>query len=258
MEFRKIFDDSFWKNGPKPGCLYNFPATSEHTQHDPIKHTLSPMVTGTSVLGLKFDDGIIIAADTLGSYGSLARYRTVSRLMKVNDTTVMGAGGDYADFQFIKSIIEQRVIEDECLADGFSYTPKSLYNWLTRVMYNRRSKFNPLWNTIVVGGVQDGQPFLGYVDKIGTAYEAPSVASGYGAYIAQPLLRGALEQKPVMTEAEAKTVIEYCMKVLYYRDARAWNKYEIAVVRKDKQAEISNPIELKGEWSIAHSVRGYE
>lgn len=27
--------------------------------------------------------------------------------------------------------------------------------------------------------------FLGYVDKIGTAYEAPSVASGYGAYIAQ-------------------------------------------------------------------------
>ena len=67
------------------------------------------MVTGTSVLGLKFDDGIIIAADTLGSYGSLARYRTVSRLMKVNNTTVMGAGGDYADFQFIKSIIEQRV-----------------------------------------------------------------------------------------------------------------------------------------------------
>ena len=27
--------------------------------------------------------------------------------------------------------------------------------------------------------------FLGYVDKIGVAYEAPSVASGYGAYIAQ-------------------------------------------------------------------------
>ena len=27
--------------------------------------------------------------------------------------------------------------------------------------------------------------FLGYIDKIGVAYEAPSVASGYGAYIAQ-------------------------------------------------------------------------
>lgn len=67
------------------------------------------MVTGTSVLGLKFDGGIIIAADTLGSYGSMARYRTVSRIYRVNDSTVIGVGGDYADFQFIKSIIEQKV-----------------------------------------------------------------------------------------------------------------------------------------------------
>ena len=27
--------------------------------------------------------------------------------------------------------------------------------------------------------------YLGYVDKIGTAYESDSIASGYGAYIAQ-------------------------------------------------------------------------
>ena len=67
------------------------------------------MVTGTSVLGLKFDGGIMIATDTLGSYGSLARYRNCSRVIKVNDTTVLGAGGDYADFQFIKNTIEQRV-----------------------------------------------------------------------------------------------------------------------------------------------------
>ncbi len=67
------------------------------------------MVTGTSVLGVKFDGGVIIAADTLGSYGSLARFRNCNRVLKVNDSTVMGAGGDFADFQFLKSIIEQRV-----------------------------------------------------------------------------------------------------------------------------------------------------
>ena len=27
--------------------------------------------------------------------------------------------------------------------------------------------------------------FLGYVDRLGIAYEAPSIATGYGAYIAQ-------------------------------------------------------------------------
>lgn len=67
------------------------------------------MVTGTSVLGLKFEGGVMIAADTLGSYGSLARFRNLSRIMKVNDSTVLGASGDYADFQYLKQVLEQMV-----------------------------------------------------------------------------------------------------------------------------------------------------
>lgn len=47
------------------------------------------MVTGTSVLGVKFSGGVIIAADMLGSYGSLARFRNISRLMKVKQSAVL-------------------------------------------------------------------------------------------------------------------------------------------------------------------------
>lgn len=77
--------------------------------HFPSLNFRNPMVTGTSVLGVKFTGGVIIAADMLGSYGSLARFRKISRLMKVNDTTVLGASGDYADYQYMKQIIEQMV-----------------------------------------------------------------------------------------------------------------------------------------------------
>jgi len=226
-------------------------------QDNPKKYTTSPMVTGTSVLGIKFSDGIVIAADTLGSYGSLARYRSLSRILKVNDTTVMGTGGDFADLQFMKSVIEQKVIDEECLEDGFSYSPRSIYSWLTRVMYNRRTKMNPLWNTVIIGGLQDGKPFLGYVDKLGVAYEAPSVASGYGAYIAQPLLRDALDKTPAMSEAEARDVIAHCLSVLFYRDARSWNEYELAVVTKDG-ASVEGPLTCKTNWNLALNVCGYE
>lgn len=67
------------------------------------------MVTGTSVLGVKFEGGIVIAADMMGSYGSLARFRSISRLLRVNDSTVLGASGDYADFQYLTQIINQMV-----------------------------------------------------------------------------------------------------------------------------------------------------
>jgi len=49
-------------------------------------------------------------------------------------------------------------LEEECLDDGFSLKPKALHCWLTRVMYNHRSKLHPLWNNFVVGGLQDGEP----------------------------------------------------------------------------------------------------
>ena len=45
-----------------------------------------------------------------GSYGSLARFRSLSRLRKITDTTVMAAAGDYADFQHLDREFESIVL----------------------------------------------------------------------------------------------------------------------------------------------------
>lgn len=251
-----FINQPLWQNGPVPGSFHDFPGQAT-APVCPTKHTLYPMVTGTSVLGVKFNGGVMLAADRLGSYGSMARYRNCDRVFKVNNEVVMAAGGDYADYQFIKNIIEQNVMEEECRDEGFRFTPRALFSWMTRVLYNRRSKFNPLWNTVVVGGLQDGEPFLGYVDKIGTAYQAPTVASGFGAYIAQPMMRDATEKNANMTEAEAKVLLERCLKVLFYRDARSWNSYDIAIVTKDG-ARVEGPLSAQTDWAIANMIKGYE
>nr|CAB3265224.1 proteasome subunit beta type-4-like [Phallusia mammillata] len=225
---------------------------------DERKRTQAPSVTGTSVLGLKFEGGVMLAADTLGSYGSMARFRNVSRIMKVNDCTVLSAAGDYADYQFIKAELEQMVIDDEVLNDGFYMSPAAVHSWVTRYLYFRRSKFNPLWNTVIVAGFDDGKAFLGSVDKIGIAFEAPSVACGFGAYLGQPLLRKALEDNNnTLTAEKAKSILEDCLKVLYYRDARSYNRYEIAIVTKDGVV-IEKPKSSPTNWEIAHLVKGFE
>ena len=61
----------------------------------------TPYVTGTSVLGLTFAGGVLLAADTLGSYGSTKRYKSFERLLKVNDAVIVAAGGELSDFQYI-------------------------------------------------------------------------------------------------------------------------------------------------------------
>ena len=42
---------------------------------------------------------------------------------------------------------------------------------------------------MLVGGMQDGRPFLGVVDHLGTAYQDDLVATGMGADIAIPIMR---------------------------------------------------------------------
>nr|XP_005613761.1 proteasome subunit beta type-4-like [Equus caballus]XP_008513237.1 PREDICTED: proteasome subunit beta type-4 [Equus przewalskii] len=72
----------------------------------------------------------------------------------------------------------------------------------------------PLSNAMVIAGYADGESFLGYVDMLGVAYEAPSLATGYGAYLAQPLLREILEKQPVLSQTEAPSGTLHASAVL--------------------------------------------
>lgn len=67
--------------------------------------------------------------------------------------------------------------------------------------------------------------FLGYVDLLGTTFQASTIATGFGAHLALPLLRKAVEGKEgVLSEQEALKIVEDAMRVLFYRDARSLNK----------------------------------
>lgn len=141
---------------------------------------------------------------------------------------------------FFKLTRHRREEETLTLTDAHPpLSPNNLYTFLANLFYARRNKINPLWNACLVGGwdFKKDESFLGYVDLLGTTYTAPTLATGFGAHIAQPLLREAYEAKAgvdlegrpgadgrLLTAEEAEAVIDDCMKVLYYRDARSINK----------------------------------
>lgn len=62
---------------------------------------------GTSVVGIKYRDGVMIACDTLAAYGSTKRYKSVTRLFRVNDSCVVAAGGEISDFQYIQKLLDE-------------------------------------------------------------------------------------------------------------------------------------------------------
>jgi len=217
----------------------------------PITHTTDPIVTGASVIALKYKDGVMMMADTLASYGRLARYTDVDRIVEVNSATLLGASGEYSDFQFIKKFLGEYVTEDFCEDDGSSLNAREVHSVLARILYNRRSKMDPLWNQLVVGGFAEGEGFLGLVDLYGTSYTENIVATGYGAYLAIPILRN--KWKEGMEEAEAKALLEECMRVCFYRDCRTINKFTLGKITKEG-VDVSKPYSLDTEWSFKRFV----
>ena len=126
----------FWSGGPSPSGYYSFPNKTASTSVAlPKTHSQAPITTGTSVFSIKYKDGVIIATDTMGSYGSLARFPDLKRVIAVNETTIVGFTGDIADFQFLQEQIERKQREEDAIGGGITMKPKALHCWLTRFTY---------------------------------------------------------------------------------------------------------------------------
>merc|ERR1712141_436947 len=210
----------FWQGGPDPSGYYQFPHANRVNSSQavaPNARSQYPITVGTSVFGLKYKDGVIIAADTMGNYGRLSRYPNLQRVNKINETTVLASSGDIADFQYL--------------------------------------------NTIIVGGIQDGKPFLGCVDYIGTAWKENAVATGMGAAMAIPIINHELEKYDNSTDnlnfEQAREIMMKCLRVSYLRDCRATNKFHISVVNKDG-AKVEGPLTIDSNWEVAKMIKGYD
>jgi len=247
--------------------IANAQAIDHHNNDFPKKHTQNPIITGTSVIALKYKDGIIMAADNMGSYGSLMRFNDIERLIRVGDQTVVGISGDISDLQHIERILDELVVEEDIYDNegGDKLRAPHIHEYLTRVLYNRRSKMNPLWNSVLVGGFNDDNtPFLKYVDLLGVAYGSSTLATGFGSHLAIPLLRNLIpydKDYANIDEQEAKKVIHDSMRVLFYRDARSMDKFSLVTIKsQDSQLKYEYEKDVKIEnqsWRFAKDIIGY-
>jgi len=190
----------------------------------------------------------------IASYGSLARFTDVKRLRKFADTSIVGFGGDVSDMQYLDRLLKSLDTEEDYGSAGHTLNAKNLHTYLAKVFYKRRSDFDPLWNQVLVGGLDDeGKPFLASADLLGTTFSAPSLATGFGAHLAQPLLRKVAfdeEAASKLSKEDAIAAIKESMKVLFYRDARSLDKYSIAVITKEG-IELKEDEKLENQsWAL--------
>ncbi|EDV96960.1 proteasome subunit beta type-4 [Drosophila grimshawi] len=213
------------------------------------------MTTGSSVLGIRYNAGVLIAADTLITYGSMARYQNVDRIFKINNRILLGGSGDFADVQCIMRSIDQKIIEDQY--QNCSTKPNSLATWMTRVLYNRRLCENPLNIDVIIAGIDEcGLPYLANVDMRGGIYEDYVLATCFANQYCVPLVCESKPRDRDFTFAEAIDLIRSCMQALYYRDTHSIPLYTVGDCNADG-CRINGPFKVEENWSFAPLIMGY-
>jgi 20S proteasome subunit beta 7 len=205
----------------------------------------------------------------------LARFTDVKRLRPFAGVAVVGFGGDVSDMQYLDRHLNELAIDEAygqpaassstSEADADDGKPrlnaKNLHRYLSKLFYARRSKFDPLWNhTLVAGLDEDNKPFLAAADLVWEKCTTPSLATGFGSALAQPVMRKYVpdeESATKLSKEQAIDIVKECMKVLFYRDARSLDSYSIAVVTAEG-VELKEDEKLEGQsWAFAERIRGY-
>ncbi len=218
---------------------------------EPIGHTQVAVNIGTSVFGLRYKDGVMLAADTQVSYGSMKKSKKATRMAELSSESAIACSGEMADFQELMRLFREKREADEIENDGVIFLrPRDYFNYLSRVNYQRRMKMDPYWNGCIVGGVRkdSGEPFLGMVDLYGTKIEDNFLITGLGAHYCQVLM--ANNWRADMSEDEARKLIEDCMRVMFYRDKKATDEIQICKVTKAHGVEIEAPYRISSEWQL--------
>jgi 20S proteasome subunit beta 7 len=194
--------------------------------NDHTKHTVNPVSVGSSVIGIKYNNGIIIASDNrINCYG-YKKFTDISRISRISESTIIGSSGEFSDFQQLEKQLVELSLDDE-LFNGIDkfFGPEEYANYLSYIAYEKRNKMNPYWNTTIIGGFNKlNKPILNSVDQFGTKYTGNYLVSGFGLYFAGPIIDKYFEKKSELTKEEAFTAIKEVFKVLFYRDANAGDR----------------------------------
>ena len=166
---------------------------------------------------------------------------------KLGEEGIFACSGEMSDFQNLQKTLNEKFEEDFIENDGVCFLhTKDYHNYVARMQYNKRLKNDPMQITVVMAGIdrsKNNEVFLGTSNSHGMKIEENWVATGIGNYFCQVLLTN--KWRPDMTEQEARSLIEECMRVLFFRDKKAHDLIQISTVTHQAGVNIGVPYRIE-------------
>lgn len=188
--------------------------------------------TGATVVGIKCSDGVVVATDSLITWGTHVLTDKGVKAFKLTDTIVLASAGLTSDYQMLVNRLKAQIKLYE-LNQKRDISVKALSKMLANTLYSRRMA--PLYVQTVVVGVDDNGPQLFSMDMGGSLMPDEFTATGSGTAPAFGVLEDGY--KPGLTVKDAEEIAINAVKAGIARDAQSGGEIRVMSVTESGVAE---------------------
>ncbi len=189
--------------------------------------------TGTTTVGLRFADFVVLAADRRATAGYYVAHKRTRKIIKIADYMAMTTAGLVADAQALAEWLSLEV-QHYTLINRKRMSVQAAAQLLATVLHS--SRFYPYIVQLLLGGY-DTAPRLYNIDWYGGVTEEKYVVTGSGS----PTAIGVIEDqyREDMSIDEAVDLAKRAVASSIKRDAFTGNGVNVVVIGKDFYKEYS-------------------
>ncbi|USS40324.1 archaeal proteasome endopeptidase complex subunit beta [Thermococcus aggregans] len=188
--------------------------------------------TGTTTVGIKLKDGVVLAADTQASLDHMVETLNIKKILPITDRIAITTAGSVGDLQALA-----RMLEAEARYYQFTWgrpmTAKAMANLLSNIL--NESKWFPYMVQIIIGGYVE-EPTLASLDPLGGLIFDNYTATGSGSPFAIAILEDGYKED--MAIEEAKELAIRAVRTAGKRDVYTGErKIQVVTITKDGMKE---------------------
>src|ERR671915_473182 len=188
---------------------------------------------GATVVGISYNDGVILAADKRVSFGNFVVNKNIKKTFTVTDHVGAACAGMVADMQVLVRQVEA-LAKIRKLETRREVPPNSVAKLMSVIMFERR--YFPLLTQVVVGGY-DVKPQIYTLDPLGSLLPDEYAAVGSGAEMALGVLDAQYTSN--MNEEDARNLAIKSIKSSIQRDASSGDGIDILIISNKGKNEES-------------------
>jgi proteasome beta subunit len=188
--------------------------------------------TGATVVGIKCSDGVVVATDSLITWGTHILSEKGIKAFKLTDTIILASAGLTSDYQMLVNRLQAQIKLYE-LNQKKDITVKALSKMIANTLYSRRMA--PLYVQTVVVGYDINGPQLFSLDMGGSLIPDEFTATGSGTGPAFGVLEDGI--KPGMTVKDAEAIAINAVKAGIARDAQSGGDIRVMSVTESGVTE---------------------